>query len=48
MGDNEAVGVDEVASAWRRLSGKRRLKMETGFSQSMGKRAAPGEEADKR
>lgn len=45
----DAVGVDEVASAWREraLSGKKRLKMETGFSRSMGKQAASGSEADK-
>lgn len=42
-----AVGVDEVTSAWRALSGKKRLKMETSFSRSVGKRAASGNEADK-
>lgn len=43
----DTVGVDEVASAWRALSGKKRLKMETGFSRSMGKRTASGKGADK-
>lgn len=41
----DTVGVDEVASAWRGLSGKKTPKMETGFLWSMGMQAAPGKEA---
>lgn len=41
----DTVGVDEVASALRGLSGKKTPKMETGFLWSMGMQAAPGKEA---
>lgn len=43
----DTVGVHEVASAWRALSGKKGLKMGTGFWRSMGKPAASGKGAEK-
>lgn len=42
----DTVGVDEVASAWRELGGKKRLKMGTGFLRSMQRQAASGKEVD--